>query len=285
MTHKWRLSLIPLSMALLTAADQPQPWKDKKVPEWNEDDTKQILTDSPWAKTVTPSMDTSASNGRSRQGGGMGRGGGINLGGIILGMPGGMGRGGGGYPGGGGGYPGGGGGYPGGGGGYPGGGGGYPGGGGGYPGDSTGYPGGQQGGSGANSQPPVLQLRWESAFPIREAELKSHDANAPTLDDDAHYAIAVYGVPSRMTNGNSRSATDQLKNLAAIKRDGKKDLKPSSVEVLERDNGPVIVYLFPRKTEITLKDARIEFDAKIGRLQFTQSFYVDDMKYQDKLEL
>jgi hypothetical protein len=282
MAHKWRLSLVPLSLALLTAADQPQPWKDKKVPDWNEDDTKQILADSPWAKTVRPSVDQSTGNARSRQGGGMGRGGGINLGGIVLGMPGGMGRRGGGYPGGG--YPGGG--YPGG--GYPGGG--NPGGG--YPTDSTGYPGGgngggsgPQGGNGANSEPPVLHVRWESAFPIREAELKSKDSNAPTLDDDAHYAIAVYGVPNRMAPGNSRTATDQLKKQAAIKRDGKKDLKPSSVEVLERDSGPVILYLFPRKKEITLKDKRIEFDAKIGRLEFTQSFYVDDMFFGGKLEL
>jgi hypothetical protein len=221
---------------------------------------------------VNPSIDRSGNNGR--QGGG-GRGVNIGgLGGIILGMPGGgMGR----RPGGG---------YPGGGGGYPGGGGGYPGGGGGgYPGSGNGGGGGQQGGSGANSEPPVLHLRWESAFPIREAELKSHDSNAPTLDDDAHYAIAVYGVPSRMSSGNSRSATDQLKKLAAIKRDGKKDLKPSSVEVLERESGPVIVYLFPRSKEITLKDKRIEFDAKIGRLQFTQSFYVEDMFFGGKLEL
>ena len=269
MVHKWRLSLLPLSIALLTAGDQPQPWKDKPVPEWNEDDTKQILADSPWAKSVKPSIDTSASNGRSRQGGGMGR-----AGASILAA------------------------------------------------SSWGCPGAWAAAAAwviraavipvvvipvaarvilaaariiladnrgeerpADSEPPVLQLRWESAFPIREAELKSHDSNAPTLDDDAHYAIAVYGVPSRMTNGNSRSATDQLKKLAAIKRDGKKDLKPSSVEVLQRDNGPVILFLFPRSKEITLKDGRIEFGAKVGRLQFAQSFFVDDMIYQGEFEL
>jgi hypothetical protein len=292
MMRTWRLSLLPISLALLTAADQPQPWKDKKVPEWTEDDTKQILGDSPWAKTVRPSIDQPTRNTRQ---GGMNRGPG-GLGGVILGggMPrrGGMGYPGGGYPGGGypgGGYPGGG--YPGG--GYPGGGypgGGYPGGG--YPTDSTGYPGGGNGGGsgqpGANtasSEPPILHVRWESAFPIREAELKSHDANAPTLDDDAHYAVAVYGVPSRMAPGSSRTATDLLKKQAAIKRDGKKDLKPSSVEVLQRESGPVFVYLFPRKKEITLKDKRIEFDAKIGPLQFVQSFYVDDMSYDGKLAL
>jgi len=55
--------------------------------------------------------------------------------------------------------------------------------------------------------------------------------------------------------------------------------------VLQRDDGPVIVYLFPRSKEITRQDKRVEFDAKIGRLQLAQSFYVDDMNYQGKLEL
>jgi hypothetical protein len=276
MMRAWRLSLLPLSLALLTAADQPQPWKDKKVPDWTEDDTKLILADSPWAKTVRPSVDQTTRNGR--QSGGMNRGGG-GLGGIILG--GGMPRRGG-YPGGG--YPGGG--YPGG--GYPGGG--NPGGG--YPTDSTGYPGngngggsGQQGGNAPSSAPPILHVRWESAFPIREAELKSHDNDAPTLDDESHYAIAVYGVPNRMAPGSSRTDTDRLQKLASIKRDGKKDLKPSSVEVLQRQSGPVIVYLFPKKKEITLQDKRIEFDSKIGSLQFVQSFYTDDMSYGGKLAL
>jgi len=104
------------------------------------------------------------------------------------------------------------------------------------------------------------------------------------LDAD-HYAIAVYGVPSRMASGDSKSLANQLKKQAAIKRDGKKDLKPSSVDVLQRDDGHVIVYLFPRSKEITRQDKRVEFDAKIGRLQFAQSFYVDDMNYQGRLEL
>jgi hypothetical protein len=251
----WQLSLLPLSIALLTAADQP--WKDKQIAEWNEDDVKLVLADSPWAKTVTPAIDRSTNSGQRRMGGG-GGGGGIGLGGIGIGLPG-MGRGG---MGGGrnrGGYP-----------------------GGGYPG---GQPSGTNDGTGTNSsQPPTLKLRWESALPVREAELKARDTNAPTLDLD-HYAIAIYGVPSRMANGDSKSLANQLKKQAAIKRDGKKDLKPSSVEVLQREDGPVIVYLFPRSKEITRQDKRIEFDAHINRLQFTQSFYVDDMTYQGKLEL
>lgn len=255
MYRKRRLSLLPISVALVFAADES--WKVKQIAEWNDDDARQVLSDSPWVKTVKPTIDRSANNGQRRSGGGMGRGGG--MGGVGIGLPG-MGgrRGGMGWPGGGGG------------------GGGYPGG---------GRRGGTDDATGTDSnQPPSLKLRWESALPVREAELKARDTSAPTLDAD-HYAIAVYGVPSRMAGGDSQDLANKLKKQAAIKRDGKKDVKPSSVQVLQREDGPVIVYLFPRSKEITRQDKRIEFGAQIGRLQFTESFYVDEMNYQGKLEL
>lgn len=258
---KGQLFVLPVSLALLAGADQP--WKDKQIAEWTEDDARQVLTDSPWAKSVTPTVGRSQQEGGRRGGGGMGRGGGIGIGGIGLGIPGlgGMGRRGGmGGPGTGGGYP----------------GGGYPGG---------GQPGGTgNGGSGRDVESPLLTLRWESAMPVRTAELKVRDTTAPTVDE-SHYAIAVYGVPRRGASGDAKTLEEEFKKEAALKRDGKKDLKPSSVEVLQRDDGPVIVYLFPREKEITRNDKVIHFDAHIGRLQFTESFYVDDMTYGGKLEL
>lgn len=188
----------------------------------------------------------------------MGRGGGIGIGGISLGIPGlgGMGRRGGmGGPRTGGGYP-----------------------GGGRPGNTG------NNGAGRSEEPPVLTLRWESALPVRTAELKVREAGAPTLDN-SHYAIAVYGVPRRAASGDSKTLQGDLKKEAALKRDGKKDLKPSSVEVLQREDGPIVVYLFPRSKEITRQDQRVQFDARIGQFQFTQSFYMDDMTYGGKLEL
>ena len=62
-------------------------------------------------------------------------------------------------------------------------------------------------------------------------------------------------------------------------------MKPSRVEVLQKDDGPVIVYLFPRTKEITKDDRKTLFDAEIGRLQLGQSFYLEDMVYQGKREL
>jgi hypothetical protein len=266
MFHRWQLSLLTASMVLLAA--DGQPWKDKKVPEWTEDDARQVLTDSPWVKSVTPVMGRQTNdNGQRRQGGGMGRGGGVGMGGIGVGLPGmgGMGgprqRGGMGGPDNGSGYPNGGGGYP---------------NGGNYPQDGRsdrGY-----------NEPPSLKVRWESALPVREAELKARETNAPTVDE-SHYAIAVYGVPNRMADAGSRNLADQLKKQAALKRTGKKDVKPSSVQVLQREDGMLLVFLFPRSNEITKEDRRIEFDAQIGRMQLTQSFYVEDMTFQGKLEI
>jgi hypothetical protein len=85
--------------------------------------------------------------------------------------------------------------------------------------------------------------------------------------------------------GDPNSLGAELKARAALKREGKKDMMPSSVEVVPRDEGPVIVYYFARANEITRKDKEVEFHAEIGRLKFSKSFIPDEMVYQGKLEL
>ena len=57
------------------------------------------------------------------------------------------------------------------------------------------------------------------------------------------------------------------------------------MEVIDRPDGPVVVYMFSGSNEITHDDHRVEFDAKIGRLDVIQSFFVDDMVWQGKREL
>ena len=238
MSSKWIVLAVPAAFCVL-AAEEPA-WQTRQIPDWTTDDAQQILSDSPWTKTVSPSLSRQGNGGPP----GGGRRGGIGLGGVGIGFPGGgIGRRGGGYPGG-----------------------------------RTGTD------DGGQSTPPSLKLRWESALPVREAELKARDVSAPTLDPD-HYAIAVYGIPARFASPDAKALPDQLKKQAALRRDGKKDIKPSSVEVLQREEGPVIVYLFPRAKEITRDDRRIEFDAHVGRLEFTGSFYPEEMTYQGKLEL
>jgi hypothetical protein len=237
------LSLGILPVSLLLAADLS--WKDKQVPEWSEDDAKQVLADSGWVKSVTPSLTKNSQSNPSP----FGRNGNVGFGIPGLGFPGGgggMGRRGGGYP--------------------------------------NNNPNNNPNND-PNQKVPTLTLRWESAMPMREAELKARDVNAPTLEDEDHYAIAVYGVPVTMLNGDSKKLADDCKKNAALKREDKKDIKPTSVQVLRREDGPVIVFLFPRTKEITKDDRRVEFDAQINKLALTQSFYLEDMTFQGKVEL
>jgi hypothetical protein len=119
---------------------------------------------------------------------------------------------------------------------------------------------------------------------MREAELKARDASAPTLDED-HYAIAIFGIPRSSVKDDSKKTAEALGKQAILKPEGKRDLKPSSVEILLREDGPVVVYLFPKSYEITWRDHRIDFTAQVANLKLVQSFSTDDMLFHGKLEL
>ena len=136
------------------------------------------------------------------------------------------------------------------------------------------------------SLPAVLtvRMRWESALPVRVAELKAREGELPTLEGDG-YRIAVYGVPGANIKGDPKQLGDPLKNYAALKRAGKRDVKPMRVEVFQRDDGLVVVYLFPLSAEITNKDGRVDFEAHIGRINVSQSFDIAEMMFLGKLEL
>jgi hypothetical protein len=211
-----------VSLAVGYAADDV--WKTKPAAEWSEQETKQVLTDSPWSVTCTPTVKKEEKR-RSP---------------VGIGMPG-MGR------------------------------------------RRMDDPSQDPNSTPAPDSQLALHLRWESALPIREAELKARETNAPAVDED-RYAIAVYGIPTHFMK-DPQNAGDRLKGQATIKREGQKDLKPSHVDVIQRDDGLVIVFLFPKTKEITVKDARLEFNALIGPYQIAQSFHVDEMIYQGKLEL
>lgn len=230
-------TLAGLGSVLLLAA--PQAWKEKRIADWTPENARQVLTDSPWAKSVTPSPDGKGSLGQQKVGMNPG---GIGIGGVGIGLPG-MGRRGG----------------------------------------RGGSGRGQNGQNTDSGAMPALTLRWVSALPVSAAEVILRELNAPAVDD-AHYAIAVYGIPSSMTKGDPAGMGAELKKHATIQRDGKKELKPSSVDVLIHEEGPVIVYFFARSDEISRKD-HVKFDAEIGRLKVSQDFLPDEMIYQGKLEL
>jgi hypothetical protein len=133
-------------------------------------------------------------------------------------------------------------------------------------------------------QPLTLKLRWESALPVRLAELKAREVEPPTLDGEGYF-IAVYGVPGVYFKEDPKRLGDPLKELAFLKREGKKDVKPVRVEVFQRQDGLVVVYLFPSSAEISKRDVWLRFEAHICRVGVDYTFDLSQMEFMGKLEL
>ncbi len=225
--------LLPLGAVLLLAADQS--WKTKDISQWNEQEARLLLSDSPWVKKTTPAPLAPQNEASRRQGGQWGGGQGTGVDSLSA--------------------------------------------------ASIFGGGSQQPGKrrAKLNQMDAVEVRWESAGPVRAAELKAHDTDAPDWEG-SFYVIAVYDVPG--LDINSKSLPGALKQESLLQFEGKKPLKPARVDLLPQVGGlTTVVYLFPRSVEITMDDKRIEFTAQFGRLSMAQYFYTQEMQYQGKLEL
>ena len=130
-----------------------------------------------------------------------------------------------------------------------------------------------------------LTIRWESALPVRAAEIRAHDLSAPELDGE-DYAIAVYDVNLTLASMELKGLTDALKKVATLKIEGRKEYRPTRVASLELGGGMItVVYFFPREAHITKDDTRLEFDGQVGRIVFAQYFYPAQMQFLGRLEL
>jgi hypothetical protein len=225
----------PVTAALLMAADLS--WKDKPILGWTEQDARQILSDSPWAKTTVGNISRMQTEFERREGGNMGQEHGVGYDGIDQRTK---------------------------------------------AQQAAGFFGSRINGTPNASRPLKLRVVWESALPIRAAELKTGVIEPPTLTGDG-YSIAVYGVPGTYFSGDPKKLGDPLRKEASLRRDGKDEVKPTSVEVFQREDGLVVVYLFPLSAEITKTDGLIEFIARIGRLGVSQYFNVAEMQFQGRL--
>ena len=134
-----------------------------------------------------------------------------------------------------------------------------------------------------------LTIRWESALPIRAAEIRANDHTAPELDGE-DYAIAVYDLNLKIASIDLKGIEDAVKKVAILKVDGRvegrKDFRPSRVSVIELGGDmATVVYFFPREAHITAQDERLVFEGQVGRITFAQYFYPAQMKFLGKLEL
>ena len=240
LSHKVLVSC--LTCFTLLAADPA--WVTKRIADWSEQDARQVLTSSPWARNVAPTLLGGLSTYQRREGGDMrAEGGGRDGLGFDPGVIGSV------------------------------------------PNLMTGIGAGPQKSDPTSGHMPKLEVRWESALPIRAAEMKTRETGAPELEGE-DYAIAVYDVPTKLARVELKGLAEMLKKCAFLKAEGRHDVKPVRVAVMELGDGLItVVYLFPRSARLTLEDQRIEFDAQIGRVALSQYFYPAEMKYAGKLEL
>lgn len=130
----------------------------------------------------------------------------------------------------------------------------------------------------------VVQLRWETAMPVRLASLKTKTLEPPTLDTDG-FILAVYGIPGKFFNGPPEALGTPLRKDAVLRREGRKDVRPIRVEVFQRDHDLIVAYIFSRTEEFSPKDKIMQFRAQIGRFVLEHNFDLEAMRFQGRLEM
>lgn len=236
-------------------------WEKKKFAEWNEKETKQMMTNSPWAKRVdVPLGSPSVGAGRGSRGGGRSRGGGgLGGGGAISGAD-------------------------------------VTGGGAGLGGmDAPGRMPGEGGSEGVSVPTLPLLIRWHSSLPIKQALAKGRwGAEAATSQEAAkllgrqeqYYIVVISGLPGRVLQGGP---AQKLKESTFLKIGKSQSIVALDVQVNPGTPVSDVILVFPRSQPgahlITLEDKEVEVVSQIGPLDVRRKFRLKDMVFDGKLEL
>lgn len=129
----------------------------------------------------------------------------------------------------------------------------------------------------------VVTVRWESALPVREAQLKLQQESVGA--DEPYYAITISGLPSRIANRDPQELRSRLLSDSYLKLKGKKKIALADVKLLTRDDNAVLLLLFPKSQEITAGDKEVEFSTRVARMEIKQKFPLEDMTFDGKLQL
>lgn len=149
--------------------------------------------------------------------------------------------------------------------------------------ESPGREGTKSGGRAQPSAPRTVTVRWESAPPIRSAEILAGEAGAPDWDGN-YYAVSVSDVPG--VTVTEKYLTAGLKRWSSLKVGGRKEIRPARVDVVLQPSGLVrVLYLFPRSNPITPEDQMVEFLAQIGAVNVVVRFELPAMQLMGKLQL
>jgi hypothetical protein len=146
----------------------------------------------------------------------------------------------------------------------------------------------------------MLEVRWQSARPVREAmvvvrfgreKLDSADAKAFLSQVSPGYIVGICGIPPEFARGIARATPEQLqqsaKTTTSLVMKDKELIQASGAQLVpsQKPNMSDLYFFFPKTTEITLEDKEVEFVSRLGPIEIRRKFKLKDMVLGDKLEL
>lgn len=138
---------------------------------------------------------------------------------------------------------------------------------------------------------PVV-VEWESAVPVRLAELKLKSGESQPSQADVeqakkpvdNYMVALVGVPGAPKQGEEQ----ELASAATLTPKDKQPIQATSAKEQAMSGGTrAIIFTFPKTQQITDDDKSVQFQEKKGALpsDIKQSFKLKDMHYEGRLAL
>ncbi len=135
-------------------------------------------------------------------------------------------------------------------------------------------------------------LEWESATPMRLAELKiTAGESRPSQADVAQaekptdvYVVALVGIPGKPQTEEEK----EMATAATITPKNKQSIQATDVQEQSLSNGTrALIFKFPKNKQISLDDGTVEFHLVKGALpiEVKQNFKLKDMLYKGKLAL
>ena len=135
-----------------------------------------------------------------------------------------------------------------------------------------------------------LVIQWQSAQPIRQAMVRGRIEQGGTVDPEAQvfldqsspgYVVVVTGLPGQF----GRLTPEALMAEARLERKGKSPIVPVQAHPQRAGRGVAIVYFFPKDDAIVLEDKEVEFITEVGDVTIKKKFTLEDMVFNDQLEL
>jgi hypothetical protein len=167
-----------------------------------------------------------------------------------------------------------------------------PGGGGG--GGRGGGPQGQAGGFGGGGPSVEVTAHWQSALPVREAEVrrkygagadKSEEAKKVLSEQPETYQIVLSGQAFAFPMGPPDSLKASLSEASFLSSARTGAIKPTQVDVNRGPREVDVLFVFPRSMPFTLEDKEVEFATTLGKSKLQYKFKLKDMVVNGKLEM